>query len=278
MPELPEVETVRRSLEPALYEGDVTRVEASGLPLRQRAIEHGPMQRALIGARFVAARRHGKYLMLDASSGHTLLVHLGMAGQLLLVGVDEVARKHTHVDITLSSGRALRFVDPRRFGSVRLYATDAVARSAELSALGPDPIAGRFEEAMLADVLRATRRDVKSVLLDQRVVAGLGNIYVSEALFEARVSPRRRGHRLSAAERGALFDAIGVVLRRGVANRGTSFSDYVDASGQSGSNQHALLVYGREAEPCRVCATAVRRIVQAGRSTFFCPTCQRSAR
>jgi formamidopyrimidine-DNA glycosylase len=275
MPELPEVETVRRSLEPGLYEGEVVRVEASRLKLRRRAIERGPMQRALMGARFVAARRHGKYLMLDTSSGHTLLVHLGMAGQLLLGAATEAPRKHTHVDVTLSSGRALRYVDPRRFGIVRLFRTDEVARSAELAELGPDPLAGGFDEAAFGAALAATKRDVKAVLLDQRVVAGLGNIYVSEALFEARVSPRRRAHKIKPAERAALFAAIGAVLRRSVANRGTSFSDYVDARGESGSNQHALFVYGRAGEPCRICDAKIHRIVQGGRSTFYCRRCQR---
>ncbi len=274
MPELPEVETVRRSLVPELFAGKVTRVDTSELLLRQRAIEAGPMRRALMGARFVAARRHGKYLLLDVSSGHTVLVHLGMAGQLLLVRDSEAERRHTHVAIALSSGAALRFVDPRRFGIVRVYATEGVHSSAELAELGPDPLSGSFEEASLTAALLRTKRDLKSVLLDQRVVAGLGNIYVSEALFEARLSPRRCAHRLTAKERAALFAAILSVLRRGVENRGTSFSDYVDAAGQAGSNQDALLVYGREGEPCRACTTRVRRIVQGGRSTFYCPRCQ----
>ena len=276
MPELPEVETVRRSLEPALYDGAVTKVDASRLLLRQRPIDRAGMARALIGARFVAARRHGKYLLLDASSGHTLLVHLGMAGQLLLVDGKDAEQRHTHVAIGLSSGLALRFVDPRRFGIVRLYATAVVAASAELAALGPDPLVGAFQEEALAAALGRTKRDLKSALLDQSILAGLGNIYVSEALFEARLSPRRRAHCLRPREHAALFAAIGQVLRRAVENRGTTLSDYVDASGRSGENQHALLVYGRAGEPCRVCGNKVRRIVQAGRSSFFCPSCQPS--
>jgi formamidopyrimidine-DNA glycosylase len=273
VPELPEVETVRRSLEPALYEGRISAVETSGHSLRQKPVDLTAL-RGLIGARFVAARRHGKYLLLDTDAAVTMVVHLGMAGQLLLVHDDTPTRKHTHVTLALSSGRALRYVDPRRFGIVRAYPTARLEQTEELSVLGPDPIAGRFERKAFAEALSATRRDLKSVLLDQRVVAGLGNIYVSEALFEARLSPRRAAHRLQSREISALFLAIERVLRRGVDNRGTSFSDYVDAAGHSGSNQHSLCAYGRAGVPCRRCKTKIRRIVQGGRATFYCPSCQ----
>ena len=277
MPELPEVETVRRSLEPALYDGEIVGITTSELNLRQRPIERAAMKKALVGARFTAARRHGKYLVLDTSAAHSLVVHLGMAGRLLLEGAASIAQKHTHVAIALSSGRVLRFVDPRRFGIVRVYPTKALGEVAELAALGPDPLTGAFEEETLRAALLGTRRDLKSTLLDQRVVAGLGNIYVSEALFEAGLSPRRRADRLTAAEGSALHRAIRVVLDRGVENRGTSFSDYVDADGNKGGNQHLLKVYGRTGEPCLRCDGKVRRMVQAQRSSFYCPRCQRVA-
>lgn len=273
MPELPEVETVRRSLEPRLYDGSVEAVQTSALALRQRALSAGDLQ-PLVGARFVVARRHGKYLLLDASSGHTLLVHLGMTGQLLLSPRDEALRPHTHVRLSLSSGLELRYVDARRFGSVRVYPTSSVADTDELRALGPDPIAGAFPVADFVRSLRRTRRDLKSALLDQTLVAGLGNIYVSEALFEARLSPRRKAYRVRTEEAAALHAAVVSVLARGVANRGTTFSDYVDSNGERGSNQHTLLVYGRDGEPCRVCATPIVRIVQGQRSTFLCSCCQ----
>ena len=277
MPELPEVETVRRSLEPGLYEGTITKVATSKLALRQRAIDRRGLA-SLVGERFLRARRHGKYLLLDLSSDRSLLVHLGMAGRLLLVDAQAPALKHTHVDFTLSSGRALRFVDPRRFGIVRLYPTGTLAQTEELAILGPDPIDGELDEASFFCALQKTKRDLKTALLDQSIVAGLGNIYVSEALFEAKLSPRRRGHRLSRAEAKALFAAVGSVLRRGVANRGTSFSDYVDANGDAGWNQTTLWVYGREGEACKACGVKIRRFVQGGRSTFFCPRCQASVR
>ena len=273
MPELPEVETVRRSLEPRLYDGSVEAVQTSALALRRRALSAADLQ-PLVGARFVIARRHGKYLLLDSSSGHTLLVHLGMTGQLLLSPRGEPLRPHTHVRLSLSSGLELRYVDARRFGSVRVYPTSDVADTEELRELGPDPIAGSFPALDFARSLHRTTRDLKSALLDQKLVAGLGNIYVSEALFEARLSPRRKAHRLCRDEADALHQAVVSVLVRGVANRGTTFSDYVDSNGESGSNQHALLVYGRDGEPCRVCATPIVRIVQGQRSTFLCPSCQ----
>jgi formamidopyrimidine-DNA glycosylase len=278
MPELPEVETVRRSLEPALYEGTVVELATSGLPLRQRAVDAAGLERALVGARFVAARRHGKYLLLDTDRRDTLVVHLGMAGRLLLGDADAPSPKHTHVRLALSSGKALRFVDPRRFGTVRLYEGEALGRASELASLGPDPLAEGFAVEILAAGLSRTRRDLKTALLDQRLIAGLGNIYVSEALFEARLSPRRRAHTLRRAEITALHRAIVAVLRRGVRNRGTSFSDYVDADGRSGDNQRRLWVYGRTGEPCRRCGTRIRQFVQAARSTFHCPTCQAAGR
>lgn len=276
MPELPEVETVRRSLEPALFEGSIVAVETSTLALRRRAIPRELLRRALTGARFTATRRHGKYLMLDTSAGATVLVHLGMAGRLLLVDGAAPAAPHTHVTVRLSSGRALAYVDPRRFGIVRLYPTPALWTTEELADLGPDPLDEAFVEGGFAAALGRTRRDLKAALMDQRLVAGLGNIYVSEALFAAGLSPRRRAHRTRPGERAALYAAIREVLRRGVQNRGTSFSDYVDADGRKGDNQRALAVYGREGEPCRRCGAVVRRLVQAGRATYFCPRCQAS--
>jgi formamidopyrimidine-DNA glycosylase len=272
VPELPEVETVRRSLLPGLYDGTITAVEVSRFPLRQRPIDRAALE-ALVGARFTEARRHGKYLMLDTSCGASLLVHLGMSGRLLLVEREAPLAKHTHVVLSLSTGRALRYVDPRRFGIVRSYRTASLPATDELAALGPDPITGTFDVATLTAALE-TERDLKAVLLDQKVVAGLGNIYVSEALWEAKLSPRQRGEGVRGPQIRALHAAIGKVLRRAVKNHGTSLSDYVDATGQSGWNQDALRVYEKTGAPCRRCRTKICRIVQAGRSTYYCPTCQ----
>ncbi len=273
MPELPEVETVRRSLVPGLFEGSITEVEAGNLALRRKRLDKSGLQ-ALVGAHFVAARRHGKYLLLDTSSAHTLLVHLGMSGRLLLTAGDVERVPHTHLVLHLSTGRQLRYVDPRRFGMVRPYPTATVAQTEELASLGPDPLGSAFDEKAFIAAMKRTKRDMKSALLDQGNVAGLGNIYVAEALFLAKISPTRRAHRLKTAESQALYTAIRDVLTRSVANRGTSFSDYVDADGNQGSNQLSLWVYGRDGEPCRVCARAIRKRVQAGRTTFYCARCQ----
>jgi formamidopyrimidine-DNA glycosylase len=274
VPELPEVETVRRSLVPGLFDGTITDVESGNLALRRRRLDKAGL-RALVGSRFVAARRHGKYLLLDTSNAHTLLVHLGMSGRLLLVNDDAPRAPHTHLVLQLSSKRQLRYVDPRRFGMVRPYATDRVERSEEMSALGPDPLGASFDTATFAAAMAGTRRDLKSALLDQGNVAGLGNIYVAEALFLAKLSPRRRADHLRRAEADALYAAVVRVLQAGVDNRGTSFSDYVDADGNKGENQNALWVYGRGGEPCRVCGRRIATVVQGGRTTFYCPQCQR---
>lgn len=273
MPELPEVETVRRSLEPGLYDGAIVAARAGALALRQRPIDRKALS-GLVGARFTAARRHGKYLLLDTDR-RSLLVHLGMSGRLLLADAASPVAPHTHVELTLSSGKALRFVDPRRFGVVRVYAREALARAPELAALGPDPLGAGFDATGFAAALGRTRRDLKSALLDQRLVAGLGNIYVSEVLFEVGLSPRRRADRTTRAQRAALHDAVRRVIARAVENRGTSFSDYVDAEGRAGDHQHALWVYAREGQACRRCGTIIRRIVQGARSSFYCPLCQR---
>jgi formamidopyrimidine-DNA glycosylase len=159
---------------------------------------------------------------------------------------------------------------------VRVDASAALSASPELELLGPDPLGDGFDEPAFSERLSRTRRDLKSALLDQRLVAGLGNIYVSEVLFVARVSPLKKAHRTTKRERSAIYAAICTVLARAVQNRGTSFSDYVDAEGRSGDNQHALFVYGRAAQPCKVCEGPIRRVVQGARSSFYCPRCQRT--
>jgi len=274
MPELPEVETVRRSLEPRLFESAIASSHASKLALRGRPIDRRAVA-ALVGARFIAARRIGKYLLLDTSARRTLLVHLGMTGRLLLRDGDAAVEPHTHLRLGFESSLELRYVDARRFGAVRVYATDTLHATEELSILGPDPLSAAFTAEGFIDGLSRTKRDLKAALLDQALVTGLGNIYVAEALWLARLSPRRRAHRVPRTDALALHGAIVSVLEKGVANRGTTFSDYVDADGNFGANQHTLAVYGRDGQPCRACGTRIRRFVQAGRSTFYCPLCQR---
>jgi formamidopyrimidine-DNA glycosylase len=272
MPELPEVETIVRSLRPRLVGVRVEKVWTSGLPLRlARPLDERLLTTISRGARFAVVERKGKYILLRTTGSAGVLVHLGMSGRLRLQEVGDAREKHTHVVWTLERGRELRFIDPRRFGLVQ--AARALDELPELAVLGPDPLAA-LDAPALAAALEGSRAPLKAFLLDQRRIAGLGNIYVSEALFRAGVHPGTPAHR-ARGRAAALVQAIRVTLEAGIANRGTTLRDYVDGEGGAGENQNALLVYGREGEPCRTCATVIRRRVDAARSTFFCPRCQR---
>lgn len=280
MPELPEVETVARSLRPRVVGRVIERVETSGLALR-KPVDTERLHRACVGARVEQVERVGKYLVVrlhrdSASEQDALLVHLGMSGQLLVVPSSTPRPPHTHVALGLaSSSDELRYVDPRRFGVFVALRAGALSTCDELRVLGVDPLSGAFTADRFHGVLRASRRELKTLLLDQQHVAGLGNIYVCEALFRARLSPRRHAVTVGAQRAAALHAAIREVLTEAIARRGTSFSDYVDADGNAGENQLHLAVYGREGQPCRACQTPVRRVVQGARSSFYCPRCQR---
>jgi formamidopyrimidine-DNA glycosylase len=225
-----------------------------------------------VGRRFSRLRRLGKYLLLDLDGElDSIVVHLGMTGRLLVVDPSTPRAPHTHV--VWSLGRAeLRFVDPRRFGQVKLAPR---GRLPELDALGPDPLGPGFTAEALHAMTRVARRGIKDFLLDQSRIAGIGNIYASEALFEAAIDPRIRANRLTRARVETLRKGIVTVLQRGLRNRGTTLRDYVDANGEMGANQHALRVYGREGEKCRRCRGVVRRLPNEARGTFYCPGCQK---
>jgi formamidopyrimidine-DNA glycosylase len=277
MPELPEVEMVVRTLRPRLVGQRIVAVESSGLKLR-RAIDLEQLERACVGARVEAVRRLGKYWLIDLKgpAGPWVLVgHLGMTGQLLFADARAPRAPHTHAIFHLSRDRQLRYVDPRRFGALAAYPRADAASAPELALLGVDPLDPAFTVGYLTEELGHAHRDLKGFLMDQSRIAGLGNIYVCEALFLAGLSPRRRSDSVGPARAARLHAAIGEVLARAIANRGTSFSDYVDADGESGENQNSLYVYGRAGEPCRRCGARIRRLTQAGRSTFYCPRCQK---
>jgi formamidopyrimidine-DNA glycosylase len=274
MPELPEVEMVVRTLRPRLVGERIEAVETSGLPLRA-PIDRKRLTKACVGARVEAVRRIGKYWLIDLSSQHVLVGHLGMTGRLLFADREAERPPHTHVVFRLGRGLELRYVDPRRFGVVRAYPAAEAPTSPELSVLGVDPLEPQFTVAYLAGTLGASKRDLKAFLMDQSRIAGLGNIYVCEALWRAQLSPRRRADTVSRARVAPLHDAIVGVLTDSIANRGTSFSDYVDAEGASGGNQHTLAVYGRAGEACRRDGAILVRLVQGGRSTFYCRRCQK---
>ena len=276
MPEGPEVETVRRSLLPLLLGATLARPRVSALKLRTPITKKD--LRAVDGAVVTALFRKGKLLGIRTASGAGLFVRLGMTGRLLVEPTKTRPAPHTHVRFELQGiaapGTELRFVDPRRFGEVVPFADD-VACALELERLGPDGLSldddGR---RLVAARLRSTARANKDVLLDQGVVAGVGNIYAAEACFVARLSPWRPGSSLDDDEAARLVSAIEAVLLQGVLHRGTSFSDYVDGEGKRGDNARHLHVFQREGEPCRVCAVVVERAVQGQRSTFWCPRCQ----
>jgi formamidopyrimidine-DNA glycosylase len=275
VPELPEVETVARSLRPLLAGRTFGAVWTSGLALRT-PVDRARLARVAGGARVESVERRGKYLLLHLSRGHALLCHLGMTGRLLVESASVVRPAHTHVAIALDAGdEELRYVDARRFGYLAALRHAELARAPELAVLGVDPLTPEFTDGYLDGALGASRRAVKDFLMDQGRVAGLGNIYAAEALFVAGISPRRRADRLGPRRAALLAAAIRGVLGAAVERRGTSFSDYVDAEGRSGDNQHHLGVYGREGQPCRRCERPIRRLVQGARSTFYCPGCQR---
>ena len=279
MPELPEVETVRRTLEPAVGRR-VTEVWTSGKPLRlARAVDRAGLARAARGAVLSAVRRHGKYLLLDFDGREEIvIVHLGMSGRLRLVRTDEPHAPHTHVVFALEGPQQIRFSDPRRFGLVEVAPAGAREREhPALAVLGRDPLLERVGGDFLHAHTRKSRQTLKSILMDQSVLAGVGNIYASEALWLARVSPTLRGQALSRAGAGALARAVESVLRHALEKGGTTLADFVDADGVEGGNADYLRVYDREGERCarRGCGGRIRRVVIQGRSTFYCPRCQR---
>jgi formamidopyrimidine-DNA glycosylase len=274
VPELPEVETVVRDLRPLLAGRCLGRVRVSKRPLR-RPWSKG-WARLLAGRRVEAVRRRGKWIVLALDGGLRLVIHLGMTGRLTVVPAAEPVAKHTHLLIDLDEGREqLRFRDVRRFGSATLFAgaDELLGRFFEEAGLGPEPF--DLEPAEWRDRLRRTRRCLKAVLLDQRVVAGVGNIYADESLYEARLHPTRKASGLSGAEAERLRRAVARVLRRAIECRGSTIRDYVGGSGKRGGYQEEFRAYGRTGEPCRRCGTAIAHMRLAGRSTHFCPYCQR---
>ncbi|GAA4720198.1 bifunctional DNA-formamidopyrimidine glycosylase/DNA-(apurinic or apyrimidinic site) lyase [Sphingomonas lutea] len=268
MPELPEVETTVRGLDRVLLGERIASVEARRADLR-RAMPEDLGQR-LTGARVTKLWRRAKYGVIDTDRGDSLVFHLGMSGRWR---VDpETVEKHDHFLVTTGSGRRIALNDPRRFGSLDLMATDALPAWPAFAALGPEPLT--LEAADLASRLKGRTAAIKLLLLDQRIVAGLGNIYVCEALFRAGIHPRRAGGSVSRTRLERLVPAIKDVLREAIAAGGSSLRDFSSPDGELGYFSKTFAVYGREGEPC-ACGGTVRRFVQGGRSTFYCPRCQR---
>ena len=275
MPELPEVETVRRMLATAIPGRRIASARVSAKRLRTSSLASLPRQ--LAGRTFEEPRRTGKFLLMDLDGGRTLLSHLGMSGRWLYWAKGkppDATLQHVHLKLSFEDGATLWYQDIRRFGMLRVIETAKLSRDASLKLLGPDPLAQRRDGAALREAAHGARTSIKVWLLDQRRIAGLGNIYVSEVLFRAKVDPRRRAGALTAAEWDRVAAEIPAVLEESIARMGTTFSTYRTLWNEPGQYGEDLLVYDRAGEPCRVCGSEVRRIVQGGRSTFFCPTCQ----
>ncbi|MEK9672153.1 MAG: bifunctional DNA-formamidopyrimidine glycosylase/DNA-(apurinic or apyrimidinic site) lyase [Rhodospirillaceae bacterium] len=274
MPELPEVETVRRGLLPKMQGRRLARVVARRPDLRF-PLPYDFGQR-LTGASVKDIRRRAKYLLFDLDTGETLMAHLGMSGSFRMADAPFPPEKHDHVIFTLDDGAEVHFNDPRRFGFMDLFSGDDGAH-AVLKDLGPEPLGGDFDGPTLAMALKGRKTPIKAALLDQRVVAGLGNIYVSESLFRAGISPRRGAHTVQGGRAEKLAAAVKDVLRAAIKSGGSSLRDHIRPDGELGYFQHSFDVYGRAGEKCRDCdcGGAIQQIVQAGRSTFFCPHRQR---
>jgi formamidopyrimidine-DNA glycosylase len=272
VPELPEVETVRRTLAP-IVGIQIRSVWTSGKGLHMARKPPRAALRALVGSRIEALRRHGKYLLIDTSTPRSILFHLGMSGRLRVQEAREPRVPHTHVVIGLGA-RELRYVDPRRFGQCDVFERAAPHDHDGLALLGRDPLVDGVDGRELHAAARARHVTLKALVLDQRVLAGMGNIYASEALWRARLRPAMRSSRLSAIAATRLAAAIREVLDRALVHNGTSLRDFVDADGAEGSNADYLWVYGRAGEACPRCKNAIRRAVHQGRATFYCPTCQ----
>jgi formamidopyrimidine-DNA glycosylase len=280
MPELPEVETVARGLQRELAGRRIL-----GITLGKTDFIDNPeaLESELPGRTIARVERYGKFLLLrlgmvegtNTSDGEAaLLVHLGMTGMLMPKAVRELQAKHTHVVMLLDDGRELRYVDPRRFGRMAYLAGKVL--SGELQRFGADPLEVRLEE--FARRIQGRKARIKALLLDQSVLRGVGNIYADESLWKAKIHPAQLGGRLKQAEVKALYTALQKILRKAILLRGSSISDFRDAEGLPGEYQQHHRAYGREGKPCFRCKTALRRMIVAGRSSYFCPHCQRAPR
>ena len=283
MPELPEVETVRRGLSPVMEGARIAHAETRRDGLRWPFPQH--MAKRLTGAQVLRLGRRSKYLLADLDTGETLIIHLGMSGRMLISGhplgkfhhEHPAPEKHDHVVLDMDNGARVTFNDPRRFGAMDLCDTAQLDAHKLIRVLGPEPLGNTFDEPYLIAVLKRRNSPIKTALLDQRIIAGLGNIYVCEVLFRAGIHPTRKAAQLSSARIAKLVPIIRDVLSEAIESGGSSLNDYRQADGELGYFQHNFRVYGREGQACvtQGCSGKIRRITQSGRSTFYCAQCQR---
>ena len=283
MPELPEVETVLRGISPILEGNQIDYAQVNRPDLRRPFPNN--LAKRLKNRKINFLHRRSKYILIDLSGGETLIMHLGMSGRIMIS--QKVAgtfhhntnhsQKHDHFVLHLQDNHQLTFNDPRRFGVIDLLRTENLELSSMLSQIGPEPLSDSFNEAYFVSTLRVKKTNIKSALLDQRVVAGLGNIYVCEALFRAGISPKRQALRISHKKLSSLVPIIKEILLEAISSGGSSLRDFRNASGDLGYFQHSFDVYGREDQDCynTECDSKIKRITQAGRSSFYCSNCQR---
>ncbi len=274
MPELPEVETVRRSLRPALQGRVITGVRVRDRRLRS-PVPSRRLRRDVIGRAVTDVGRRAKYLLVRLEGGATVVIHLGMSGRLLLAGADRELEPHVHVVFALDDGRELRFKDPRRFGLVDVLRAGEIERDRRFRDLGVEPLSEECTASYFFERTRGLRKPIKNFLMDARHVVGVGNIYASEALFLAGVHPQRAVGRVSRATWERVTSSVKTVLDDAIRQGGTTLNDFQDSNGNAGYFQVSLRVYGKRGEPCPQCGAPLATKVLAGRSTFYCKRCQR---
>lgn len=271
MPELPEVETTRRGIEPSVVGRVIDKIIVREPRLRWPVLRNLPQLAA--GQRVKRLSRRAKYLVFELERG-AMILHLGMSGSLRVMPASVAPIPHDHVDIVMHSGVCLRFNDPRRFGSLLWTDADPLTHPL-LQSLAPEPLSAEFDGEYLARACKGRRVAIKQLIMNGQVVVGVGNIYASEALFRAGIRPRRAAGRLKRAEFDALVKSIKAVLRDAIREGGTTLRDYINPEGMPGYFRQKLFVYERTKDPCRVCRTPIKHLVQGQRSTYFCPQCQK---
>lgn len=271
MPELPEVETVRRGLEKTLLNARLT-----GVTLRRPDLRYPipPALGQLANVRLIALRRRAKYLLMDFDNSHTALMHLGMSGRLTFADAATPPAKHDHILFHFEE-TDLRFNDARRFGFADFCLSEAISHNRHLAVLGPEPLTDAFDSEYLHTSLSGKKSAIKTTIMDNAVVVGVGNIYASESLFRAGIAPTRAAGRLTRPQTAALVTTIKQVLTEAIAAGGSSLRDYVQTDGSLGYFAHSFKVYGRDGHPCLTCATPIRKKIIGQRSTFYCPNCQK---
>jgi formamidopyrimidine-DNA glycosylase len=272
MPELPEVETTRRGISEHITGQTIFSIRVNNPKLRW-PVPVSNMQSSLPGQQILSVKRRAKYLLLDCGNG-SLIIHLGMSGSLRILDQSIAAEKHDHVEILFDNGKVLRLRDPRRFGAV-LWTEQPTDEHHLLASLGPEPLSDLFDGNYLFDKTRKRRCSIKNLIMDSHIVAGVGNIYASEALFHAGIRPGKSAAGLTRQASHRLAAAIRQVLEKAIAAGGTTLRDFTNSEGQAGYFSQSLFVYGREAEPCLQCGASIKRKLIGQRSSFYCPNCQK---